>query len=137
MKVCKAYVDGSFTPKVPGKSGWGCVFRDDEGEIYESQGVIDDEQLRQIAGEVQGAIVAIESALSYGAEKLTIFHDYIGLAHWAKDEWKANKPLTQRYKVFCQKAKATGLQLNFIKVKPEDNRADTLATGALGIKSVH
>lgn len=137
MKVCKAYVDGSYSTKIPGKAGWGCIMQTHTGEILQNSGVLDDQGTRQIAGEIEAAMAAMSTAIQLSADKLTIFYDYEGLPKWANGDWKTKNPVTKRYQDFCYEVESDGLILNFVKVDPAANKADALATAALGIKSVH
>lgn len=97
---------------------------------------------------------------------LVIFYDYQGLPEWANHIWKAKNDVTKRYQDFFinpdeitaklplpmanfhtlmadNGAYAEGwydhptVLVKFVKVNASANKADALATAAIGIKSVH
>ena len=128
-----AYVDGSF---LDGISGYGVVFVDESG-TYELKGVADKKyaSMRNVSGEIYGAMQAITYARNKGYKKLSIYYDYTGLENWATGKWQANKELTQKYAEYCNRS---GVKLNFIKVKSHsgnemNDRADMLAKMAAGV----
>lgn len=134
-----AYVDGSFDVKT-GRYAYGVVLLTDSEEICR-KGVGEDKEaakMRNVAGELAGAVHAMEYALEHGYRKLVIFHDYEGIARWARDEWKANLDSTQKYKLYYMGIKDR-LQVVFQKVAAHtgdhyNEMADRLAKQALGIK---
>ncbi|MBU5451222.1 viroplasmin family protein [Acetivibrio sp. MSJd-27] len=134
-----AYVDGSFDVKT-GRYAYGVVLLTSSEEICRN-GVGEDREaanMRNVAGELAGAVYAMEYALNHGYSKLVIFHDYEGIARWAKDEWKANLDSTQKYKLYYAGIKDR-LKVIFQKVAAHtgdhyNELADSLAKQALGIK---
>ena len=134
-----AYVDGSFDVKT-GRYAYGVVLLTSSEEICRN-GVGEDREaanMRNVAGELAGAVYAMEYALEHGYRELVIFHDYEGIARWAKDEWKANLDSTQKYKLYYTGIKDR-LNVSFQKVAahtgdPYNEMADCLAKQALGIK---
>jgi ribonuclease HI len=135
-RVLRCYVDGSWSPKSinPNLAGWGIVFED--GATI--SGTVPHRGMRQIAGECEAVLMAIAHAIKNGAGKLVIFYDYQGLREWAMGSWKARTPVTIRYrKAFTERLPKYDLEVRFVKVNPEKNRADKVATAAIGIKSVH
>ena len=109
---CIAYVDGSFE-KDSGVYGYGVVFIEKNGNIEE--------------------YFAVEK----GYSSIAIFHDYQGIASWAKGEWKCNKEKTIEYRekmLSYQKQ----IKITFHKVLAHsgdyfNERADALAKQAVGI----
>ena len=82
---------------------------------------------------------AIEHFYNDGERELVICHDYIGIANWANQLWKANKPYTQAYVRFIRKYRKLGMKILFCKVKAHsideyNNRVDRLAKIACGVK---
>lgn len=61
--------------------------------------------MRNVAGEILGAQVAMKMAVEQGAESLTIVHDYQGIASWCTGEWKTNKEGTKAYKAYFDSLK--------------------------------
>lgn len=130
----RCYVDGSYSPKSIDESlsGWGVLFEDGT----ELSGTIEHIGTRQIAGECTAVIEAITYALEQKASRLVIFYDYQGLPEWANSTWKAKNIMTKAYQD-CVQSVMRKIQLRFVKVDPAQNKADALATVAIGIKSVH
>lgn len=132
-----AYVDGSYDV-VSGHYSCGAVILENGIEIERKACYTDEagSALRNVAGEIMGARLAIAYALEQGAESLAIYHDYAGIGKWGDDEWKANLPMTQDYKAFVREARKR-LRIRFVKVKGHsgnayNDRADALAKAALG-----
>ena len=93
--------------------------------------------MRNVAGEIMGAVTVIDYCRKAGIPALEIHHDYEGVAKWAQGLWKANKPGTQAYAALCREA-ARDLKLTFVKVKGHSGNAcndlaDRLARKALGL----
>ena len=100
------FVDGSFSPK-RNVSGWGWVAVLNDKKIAEGYGVIHDVVTsRNICGELQATIEAVQWCLSYKdfpstlAEKPVIVHDYSGIGNWALGYWSASKPVAVKYQNF-------------------------------------
>ncbi|MEG1427252.1 MAG: RNase H family protein [Oscillospiraceae bacterium] len=94
-------------------------------------------EMRNVAGEIMGAVSVIQYCVAEKIPRLLIYHDYEGVAKWATGEWKANKEGTKDYKQFCS-AMRENLQFSFVKVKGHsgdryNDVADSLAKAALGI----
>lgn len=133
-----AYVDGSFDINSKYYS-YGVVLFTTEGKTTHSQkekdeGLVD---MRNVAGEIRGAMVAMEEALLKGKNTLYLHYDYMGIEKWATSEWKTNKYGTQKYKEYYDSIKDE-LNVIFIKVKAHsgdkyNEEADKLAKSALGI----
>ena len=93
-------------------------------------------EMRNVAGEILGAVAVIRYCLDKGIPALEIHHDYEGVGKWALGLWKANKPGTQAYAALCKQAMGR-LDLTFVKVKGHSGNqwndlADQLARRALG-----
>ena len=112
-----AYVDGSYNVET-GEYSCGVVFFFGGEEFHFSREGDDQEMaaMRNVAGEIMGARVAMEEALKRRAERLTIVHDYQGVASWCTGEWKANKEGTKAYKAFFDSLQGF-LSVRFRKVK--------------------
>ena len=90
--------------------------------------------MRNVAGEILGAELAMREAVRRGVGKLTIFHDYQGIASWCLGEWKTNKEGTIAYKQYYDSLKGQ-MDISFQKVKGHsgdvwNDRADELARAA-------
>lgn len=112
-----AYVDGSYNVAT-GEYSCGVVFLTGTEEIHLAQKGEDRElaSMRNVAGEILGAELAMKKALESGIRSLCIYHDYQGIASWCLGEWKTNKEGTRAYKEYfdsiCDKVK-----IRFVKVK--------------------
>lgn len=135
-----AFVDGSYDVKSHAFSYGVVIFHGDrpEEKVELSQAFCDEEwaAMRNVAGELKGAMAALDWAKKQGITELTIVHDYSGIAHWARGEWKAQKKCTMAYRDYIKNL--DGIQVQFVKVRahsghPLNERADQLAKEALGI----
>lgn len=131
-----AYVDGSYD-KETGRYSYGLVWQylEECGERFGLGEEASWQRHHNVAGEVLGALEAFKLASKKGAKNVKLYHDYVGIASWAKGEWKANFPMTQAYQKACE-AYIKALEVDFIKVKahsgnPQNERADKLAKLAL------
>jgi ribonuclease HI len=124
------YTDGSAEG---GQCGWSAIVFTPEGnKDCEQCGNLGPQPNNQIAGELEGAIWAIQGALTTKTKKLIIRHDYEGVGHWGRNQWKHRDPDAARLKTWVARAKAQGLTLEFEWQKghngdPGNERADQLA----------
>lgn len=131
-----AYVDGSYEHSIR-KYAYGCVILY-KGETVELNGSGNDPSLvdmRNVAGEILGSSYAIKWAIEHGVKAINVFHDYEGIAKWAKKEWKANKEGTQKYQTYIENCMKV-IDIRFTKVAAHtgvelNERADQLAKAAL------
>lgn len=134
-----AYVDGSFNIKDYSYS-YGMVLITSDGEKCFNKAFPKDEfsYMRNVQGEITGAMAAIKMAYEYGKKRIVIFYDYEGIEKWATGEWKRNKEGTVLYKNFIDDYKSK-IEIKFVKVLAHsgdkyNEMADELAKSALGIK---
>ncbi len=135
-KAAIAYVDGSYNLDT-GTYSYGVVILSD-GEKYGFSGREEDPELasmRNVAGELKGAMVAIDWAISEGKKTLYLHYDYTGIENWAKGNWKTNRKGTRDYKRYYDSIKEK-LEVRFIKVKAHsgnelNDEADQLAKDAI------
>ena len=131
-----SYVDGSFD-----LSNWtysyGVVFITNEGKETYSGRDNDKEmaEMRNVSGELKGAMVAMDLAIKAGKEILYLHFDYTGIEQWAMGNWKTNKDGTKAYKAYYDSIKDK-LKVVFIKVKAHsgieyNEEADKLAKEAI------
>ncbi len=131
-----AYVDGSFD-KDSGSYSYGIVLftKDGKSEISSMEKDEKMKDMRNVAGEIRGAMVAMDKALKSGKDILYLYYDYIGIEKWAVGEWKANKYGTKMYKSYYDSIKDK-LRVVFKKVTAHsgneyNEEADRLARKAL------
>lgn len=135
----RVYVDGSFSLEKRNYS-FGMVAILDGEVVHEDKGVGDDEEavpLRNVSGEVLGAMRAVEYAIENNHKEINLYFDYQGIESWALGTWKRNNRITSNYHTFMQN-KMKEIRVNFKKVKGHsgdkyNDRADVLAKEALGI----
>jgi len=132
-KDISAYVDGSFLNY---KIGWGLIIVKDEKIIFENNGIVqlsEEEGSRQIGGEVQAVLEAIEYAYIHKIKGITIYYDYKGLEMWATGQWKAQSAIAQYY---VGKLMQNQIKISWCKIKAHsghiyNERADKLAKKAI------
>lgn len=112
-----AYVDGSYNVAT-GEYSCGIVFMTPDAEIHIAKKGEDAElaSMRNVAGEILGAELAMKQAVKLGLRKLSIYHDYQGIASWCLGEWKTNKEGTKKYKEYYESI-CNQVDIVFIKVK--------------------
>lgn len=109
------YVDGSYSKDKTFSYGYVIIYRDEM--ITGSKRFNNPEyaNFRNVAGEVLGAMAAIDKCIGLGIKKIYLHHDYTGIRHWALKEWKANNELTQNYRDYFAKIKDQ-IEVTFVKV---------------------
>lgn len=133
--ILKAYVDGSFSKEL-NRYSYGCVLISDK--VINLSGADDKPEflsMRNVAGELLGAIKAIEWAYKNKYTSIILYHDYQGIAKWATGEWQAKKPGTHQYREIIEKYKEK-IIIKFKKVDAHsgdkyNDEADRLARKAL------
>ena len=132
-----AYVDGSFEVSL-GKYSYGCVFLTPDGEVTKKSGSGTDPQgvkIRNVAGEMLGAMTAVKWAMEQGYASVEIRYDYEGIEKWVTGAWRAKMELTQKYAAYMQSC-AGIIRIAFRKVAAHtgdfyNEEADQLAKKAL------
>lgn len=124
-----AYVDGSFEVSV-GRYGFGCVILQPGQEVLEYCGSGDNEAsaaLRNVTGEMLGAMFAVKWAISHGYKEILICYDYEGIEKWATGLWKAKTELTSKYAAAMNQWK-DNIKIAFKKIAAHSgNRYNELA----------
>lgn len=131
-----AYVDGSFSLEHMTYSYGVVAISKDKIENFKGK---DDDpvlvKMRNVSGELKGAMVAMDIAIQKNYQKLFLHYDYAGIEKWALGQWKTNKSGTQAYKKYYDSIKGK-LDVEFIKVKAHSGDkyneiADKLAKEAI------
>lgn len=131
-----AYVDGSFSLEHMIYSYGVVTITKDGIETY--KGKEDDPvlaKMRNVSGELKGAMVAMAIARDKNYKKLYLHYDYAGIEEWAIGAWKTNRDGTRFYKEYYNSIRGK-LDVEFIKVKAHDGikyneLADKLAKEAI------
>lgn len=112
-----AYVDGSYNVAT-GEYSCGVVFITEDDEVHIATKGEDKElaSMRNVAGEILGAQLAMKRAVEQGIKKLTIYYDYQGIASWCLGEWKTTKEGTKAYREYFDSVRAR-VEIRFVKVK--------------------
>lgn len=132
-----AYVDGSFDVKLQ-KYAFGCILLLPDGRHFEKSGSGNEPEslaIRNVAGEMLGAMYAALWACKNEFKALDIYYDYAGIEKWAVGDWKAKNMLTQKYAAFMQKYQKL-MTISFVKVAAHtgdyyNEQVDQLAKAAL------
>ncbi len=93
------YVDGSFNERIHNYS-FGLICVKNQEIVYSKSGCGQNKEavsMRQIAGELLGAIHALRYAKSKSESQVIILHDYVGVANHATGKWKRTNPFSVTY----------------------------------------
>lgn len=132
-----AYVDGSFDEQI-GKYSFGCIMLLPNGDIIRESGNGDNPEsiaLRNVTGEMLGAMFATKWSIKNGYSSIKLCYDYSGIEMWAVGKWKAKNDLTKKYANFMKDC-AKKIEITFQKVAAHtgnkyNEEADKLAKSAL------
>lgn len=135
-----AYVDGSYEHSLT-KYGFGCVFILPDGSVYVENGSGNNPEtaaLRNVSGEMLGAMQAVRWGIKNGFSKIEIRYDYEGIEKWVTGAWRSKTELTQKYAAAMRKWQSQ-IALEFTKVPAHSNvffneLADELAKDAVANK---
>lgn len=137
---CEAecYTDGSFDLATKRYSYGALILH--QGKEYELSEAFSDEEMatmRNVAGEIEGAMAAMRFCVEHGIKSLLLHYDYEGVEKWCTAAWKCNKKGTIAYKKYYDSIKDE-LQVVFHHVKGHsgvegNERVDALAKKALGL----
>lgn len=133
-----AFVDGSYNHKTS-TCGYGCICRFDPDKKPEIlTGSFEENELRNVAGELAGATAAIKRAVELGCRELVIFHDFDGVCEFANSKTNHRNQTISAYQNLVRSVSGD-ISLTFSKVKAHssikgNNIADRLAKAAADIK---
>ena len=132
-----AYVDGSYEHSIL-KYAFGCVFLMPDGTVYTENGSgsnPESAKLRNVTGEMLGAMFAVKWAMKNGFSQIEIRYDYEGIEKWVTGAWKSKTELTMKY-AQAMRSWSSKIRIRFTKVAAHTNvyyneMADRLAKAAL------
>ena len=111
-----AYVDGSYSLEHKAYSYGIVIFTNNGKETFSGKSDdVDLAEMRNVAGELRGAIEAMKYSITKGKSTLYLYYDYMGIEEWARGSWKTNKAGTKAYKDYYDSIKDK-LNVVFIKV---------------------
>ncbi|MET3617617.1 ribonuclease HI [Peptoniphilus olsenii] len=108
------YVDGSYRNSDKSHS-YGVYMYGKGAEYSFSKRFFKNSEMRNVSGEIKGAMRAMEEAIKLDIRKIYLHYDYEGIRSWALGYWKTNKDDTKAYKKFYDNVKDK-LEVEFIKV---------------------
>lgn len=131
------YVDGSYEHSLL-KYAFGCVFLLPDGRVLTEKGSGNNPEsakLRNVTGEMLGAMFAVKWAIKNGFRRMEIRYDYEGVEKWVTGAWKSKTELTQKY-ANAMRNWSGKIAMKFTKVAAHTNvfyneMADQLAKAAL------
>lgn len=131
--VVDIYVDGSYRA---GRYSWGYAAYEGGTLLHADKGVGLDQEaaaIRNVAGELEATVQAVNWAEEKGLCPVRIHHDYSGISAWAEGSWQAKNKFTQAYAAFMRSRIA---KVRFVKVAGHtgvegNEMADQLAKAAL------
>ena len=134
------YVDGSYN-SASRKFSYGVVAVKDNIVEYVHGGSgknSEDNNIRQIAGELNAALEGVQYALNNKHKKVVIFHDYEGICHHATGFWQRKDKSSQEYYEKMNNLMKKGIEIQFVQVKSHEEdlfneMADTICKKELNI----
>lgn len=132
-----AYVDGSYDDNLK-KYSFGCILLLPSGDIVKESGNGDNPEslaIRNVAGEMLGAMYAVKWAMINGYSEIELRYDYEGIEKWVQGMWKAKNELARKYAAAMNDWKRF-IHISFLKIAAHSNNryndmADELAKSAL------
>ncbi len=132
-----AYVDGSYSEGLQ-KYSFGCILLTPEKRLLKKSGSgsnPDSLAIRNVAGEMLGAMFAVRWAIVNGYREIEIRYDYAGIEKWVQGDWKTGNELTRKYAEAMNRWKGQ-IEMKFCKVVAHskdkyNDMADQLAKEAL------
>ncbi|ABR55514.1 ribonuclease H [Methanococcus vannielii SB] len=136
LDTMHAFVDGSFNLKT-GFYGAGVyiIHNDLKTEIKQKGNNPAFSKMRNVAGEILAAELAIKHASSKNVKNLIIYYDYFGIEKWCTGEWKTKMLGTAKYReIYLEHS--VKINIKFIKIKAHSKEknneiADRLAKESL------
>ncbi|MGL5693782.1 MAG: viroplasmin family protein [Peptostreptococcaceae bacterium] len=137
--LVEAYVDGSYEHCIREYGSGVVIIKNNEvQEEYSIKGKSENlVSMRNVAGEIEAAKIAMNYCIENKIESLVLYFDYEGIEKWCTGVWKTNKEGTIEYKKYYDSIK-NKLNVKFVKVKAHSGDkynevADKLAKKAIGL----
>lgn len=137
-----AYVDGSFDGYSKTYGFGGFIIYEENGKkcVRVVQGAGNNPEIskmRNVAGEISGAMRIVEEAIYLGLEEITLYYDYAGIENWVTGVWSCNKYETSQYASFMRES-SKQIRIHFHKVAGHsgdtgNDIVDTIAKEQSGI----
>lgn len=136
------YVDGSYNISTEVYAYGFVAVRDGVVECIKSGSSKNEyaKNIRQIAGELEGAIKGVEYALKIGEKKVVIFHDYEGISHHVTGLWERKEESSIQYYNKMNELIKSGIEVIFVKVDSHtgdlfNELVDEICKEEIGVKS--
>lgn len=137
-----AYVDGSFDEYSKTYGFGGFIIYEENGKkcVRVVQGAGNNPEMskmRNVAGEISGAMRIVEEAIYLGLEEITLYYDYAGIENWVTGVWSCNKYETNQYASFMRES-SKQIHIHFHKVEAHsgdtgNDIVDTIAKEQSGV----
>ena len=137
-----AYVDGSFDGYSKTYGFGGFIIYEENGKkcVRVVQGAGNNPEMskmRNVAGEISGAMRIVEEAIYLGLEEIILYYDYAGIENWVTGVWSCNKYETNQYASFMRES-SKQIRIHFHKVAGHsgdtgNDIVDTIAKEQSGI----
>lgn len=118
MDCLHVYVDGSYSTATEEYS-YGMVAMKNNVVLHIESGAGKNEatrNIRQIAGELEGAVKGVQYALLNGEKRVVIFHDYAGICYHATGFWERREESSKNYYMKMNELMNSGVEVIFVKV---------------------
>lgn len=133
------FTDGGYNSKEE-IAGYGVYILEPKGtKPIEISDIVRTDKFKDsnnITPEIMAVINAFDWAISNGYDRITIFHDYVGIGKWGKKEWKAKSDIAKWFITKLDTIYNEVLDIDYVWVPghagiPYNEEADRLATEAI------
>lgn len=118
MDCLHVYVDGSYSTATEEYS-YGMVAIKNNIVLHIESGAGkngSERNIRQIAGELEGAVKGVEYALMNHEKRVVLFHDYAGICYHATGFWERREESSKNYYMKMNEMMNSGVEVIFVKV---------------------